>query len=229
MCDASLSLKDISVRLFKANAIKFGNFTTGSGALTPVYFDLRVIVSYPSLMNDVSILLGQLIQEIVKENECKTHLSSPGRNLICGVPITAIPITSLASVHIKIPMILKRKVAKSYGTRELIEGVWNKGDTCVLVDDVIMFGDSILDTVKDLVDAGIKCSQAVVICDREQGAVEKLARKGIQVYSLLTLTQILEYLKEDNYVSQESCDMVRGYLAANPVSDELTDQCNNGL
>lgn len=49
---------------------------------------------------------------------------------------------------------MKRKAAKSYGTKELIEGVWNKGDTCILIDDVIMFGDSILETVEDLVKAG---------------------------------------------------------------------------
>lgn len=50
MTESNLTLKDIAVRLFKANAIKFGSFTTQSGAVTPVYFDLRVIVSYPTLL-----------------------------------------------------------------------------------------------------------------------------------------------------------------------------------
>lgn len=50
MAESNLTLKDIAIRLFKANAIKFGSFTTQSGAVTPVYFDLRVTVSYPSLM-----------------------------------------------------------------------------------------------------------------------------------------------------------------------------------
>lgn len=43
-------LKAFSVELFKVNAIKFGEFKTKVGLMTPVYCDLRVIVSYPQLM-----------------------------------------------------------------------------------------------------------------------------------------------------------------------------------
>jgi len=101
----------------------------------------------------LSILLSQRVQELIRENQ-KTE-TSPTRTVVCGVPITALPVTTLVAVHTNIPMIMKRKAAKSYGTRELIEGVWEKGDTCILIDDVIMFGDSILETVDDLVKAGI--------------------------------------------------------------------------
>lgn len=173
MTESNLTLKDIAVRLFKANAIKFGSFTTQSGAVTPVYFDLRVIVSYPTLLvskfrlsrvpkclnaqlqKDLSILLSQRVQQLVNENQ-RTE-TSPTRTVICGVPITALPVTTLVAVHTNIPMIMKRKAAKNYGTKELIEGVWEKGDTCILIDDVIMFGDSILETVEDLVKAGKYC------------------------------------------------------------------------
>lgn len=102
---------------------------------------------------DLSKALSQRVQQLVKENE--NTCPSPTRSLICGVPFTAVPVATLVSVNTDIPMIMKRKQAKSYGTKELIEGVWNKGDTCILVDDVIMFGDSILETVEDLRNAGM--------------------------------------------------------------------------
>ncbi|CAH1125451.1 unnamed protein product [Ceutorhynchus assimilis] len=219
MTESNLMLKDIAIRLFKANAIKFGNITTGSGAVTPVYFDLRVIVSYPSLMKDLSILLSQRVQELIKVNEA-AH-PEPTRTIVCGVPYTAVPITSLVSVNADIPMIMKRKQAKDYGTKNLIEGVWSKGDTCILVDDVIMFGDSILEIATELTNSGLNCSQVVVICDREQGAIEKVARRGIKVYALLTLSEIMKYLLESNYVTNQDCDMVQNYLANNQVSDQL--------
>lgn len=44
------SLEELAVKLFNIDAIKFGEFNTKSGIKTPVYFDLRVMVSYPNVM-----------------------------------------------------------------------------------------------------------------------------------------------------------------------------------
>lgn len=66
----------------------------------------------------------------------------------------------------------------------------------------------------------------MVICDRQQGAVEKVAKRGIQVQSLITITEIMNYLLEDDYVTKESCDLVRDYLAKSQVADVFNEKCN---
>jgi uridine monophosphate synthetase len=58
-------------------AFKFGEFTLKSGEISPIYFDLRVIVSYPDVMDQLTDLMMDFIKE--REIQC---------DQLCGVPYT---------------------------------------------------------------------------------------------------------------------------------------------
>lgn len=50
-----IDLEELAIELYNIQAVKFGEFETKIGLITPIYFDLRIIISHPKLMVSVSI------------------------------------------------------------------------------------------------------------------------------------------------------------------------------
>ncbi|EFN65415.1 Uridine 5'-monophosphate synthase [Camponotus floridanus] len=196
-------LKKLAVELYDVQALKFGDFKTKIGLRTPIYFDLRVIISYPKLMSALAKALWTLADDVTKVSQ------------ICGVPYTALPLATLISVDNQIPMLMKRKETKSYGTKKLIEGVFSSGDNCVIIEDVITSGSSILETIDALKKEHLNVTEAYVIIDREQGGRKNLENHGIKVKSLYVVTQLMQYLLEAGKITSKVVKEVDDYLAMN--------------
>lgn len=210
MSKYSEKLRKLAVDLFKINAIKFGEFTTKSGIVTPVYCDLRVIISYPELMENLTDLIIEKYGKEIKNSK-----------LICGVPYTALPIATVISMKQSKPMVMRRKEKKDYGTKKLIEGVFNDGDTCLIIEDVVTSGSSILETVKDLTDSGMKCTNAIVLLNREQGGESILSQNGIKMNALLSLTELIDILVDNKHISVEIKQLVHNYIKEAQVNSSI--------
>ena len=201
---ASEEKKVLVERLLDIHAIKFGDFTLKSGIRSPVYVDLRVTVSYPEVMKQISDMLWKVASE-----------SKADFSVICGVPYTALPIASCMSVNENIPMVMRRKEAKSYGTKKLIEGVFTAGSKCLVIEDVVTSGSSVMETVEALSSVDLRVSDAIVLLDRFQGGKEMLQSQGVKLHSLLTLPEVLEVLHSKGKIDQEMAGKVREFLSAN--------------
>lgn len=207
-------LVDVVVKLFTIDAIKFGEFVTKSGIKTPVYFDLRVIVSYPEVMEAVSNLLLEFSMKDLEYDH------------ICGIPYTALPIATLLSVQTKKSMLMRRKEAKAYGTKKSVEGHYKPGQTCLIVEDVVTSGSSILETVKDLRKEGLIVKHAVIVLDREQGGSQNCANNGVQVKSLISMSALINILVSQDKITEEMADKVKKYFkeTAAPVIEKPLDR-----
>ena len=113
------TIAQIVEQLHDMGGIKFGKFTLKSGKLSPVYFDLRVIISEPKLLKRVSELLWE------------ANPKSFESDILCGVPYTALPLATLMSVENNKPSIIRRKEIKQYGTGKILEGAFKKGQKCL--------------------------------------------------------------------------------------------------
>ncbi len=184
--------------LYQIQAIKFGNFTLKSGAKSPIYFDLRLITSYPLILKYISDMLFEKIQ----------HLKF---DTLCGVPYTAIPIATALSIRHNLPMVLKRKEAKEHGMKKMVEGAFTPGQTCLIIEDVITSGMSIEETILSLKAEGLHVTDIAVILDRQQRGREKLESQGLNVHSLLTLSETLDALNACGHIHPEILEEVKTY------------------
>uniref|UniRef100_A0A668ANS6 Uridine 5'-monophosphate synthase n=1 Tax=Myripristis murdjan TaxID=586833 RepID=A0A668ANS6_9TELE len=201
---ANDSIDSLILKLHDVDAVKFGEYKLKSGMLTPIYIDLRVLVSYPSLMNQVSSLIYQRAQE----EELKF-------DSVCGVPYTALPLATIICSRNELPMLIRRKETKDYGTKRQVEGKVREGETCLIIEDTVTSGTSILETAEVLYKEGLKVTDAIVLMDREQGGVEMLASQGIRLHPIISMFKLLNVLLAAERINDQTAQSVRKFILDN--------------
>jgi uridine monophosphate synthetase len=186
--------------LLEAGCIKFGEFTLKSGLKSPIYIDLRQIITYPTLLEQIGAAYLPLLKDLKFDR-------------IAGLPYAAIPIATAISLAGNYPMIYPRKEAKAYGTKAEIEGEYHAGETVVVIDDLATTGGSKFEAIEKLTGAGLVVKDVVVLVDRQSGAKESLEMEGYSLHAVLTITQMLDYWEKTGKVEKEKIDATKKFLA----------------
>jgi uridine monophosphate synthetase len=187
-------VEQLILDMFDVGMIKFGEFTLKSGKQSYVYADIRTAISYPSIFTRLCDLIYSKMQGLQYDS-------------ICGVPYSALTFASGVAYAHKIPMLLKRKEAKGYGTKKILEGSYKAGDTCLIIEDVVTTGMSIGETTEVLEADGIKIHDIVCFINRNQGGKEKLESQGYSLHSITDLYLVLDVLLKHGKISAD--DKVR--------------------
>ncbi|HEX6270810.1 MAG TPA: orotate phosphoribosyltransferase [Anaerolineales bacterium] len=199
MTQLGTHLTSLADALLQAGCIKFGEFTLKSGLKSPIYIDLRRIISYPKLLRNVA----QAYLPIV---------SSLQFSRIAGLPYAAIPIATAISLAGNYPMIYPRKEVKTYGTKAEIEGEYHIGETVVVIDDLVTTGGSKFEAIEKLTGVGLVVNDVVVLVDRQSGAKESLEQAGYSMHAVLTIGQLLDYWEENEKVDKDKIEETREFL-----------------
>ena len=183
-------------------------FTWASGIKSPVYCDNRLTLTAPAVRNDVENALAETIKKEYPEVEVLMGTSTAG---IAHAAITA---------HILgLPMGYVRSGAKDHGRGNQIEGRLEKGQTVVVVEDLISTGGSVIEVVNVLREAGAEVLGIVSIFTygMKKGIV-RLEEANVKNVSLTNFDVIAQIAAEENYIEAE--DVARLIAFRNNPSDE---------
>lgn len=181
-------LEQFALTLFEIDAVRLGQFRLHSGLMSPIYLDLRMLVSHPAALRLATAVYRQL-------------LSNLEFDLVAAAPLAGLPLATAVCLAMDKPLIYPRKAAKSYGTGKGIEGAFHVGQTAVVLDDLITSGDSILQAIVACKAAGLQVQDAVVLVDREQGGVANLLADGYRLHAAMTIHQLLDTLENHQRIS----------------------------
>lgn len=185
---------EVSKILNKIGALQFGAFKLTSGKISPYYIDLRVVPSFPDAFQQICNLQATFIRQQIGEKDFQR---------IAGIPIAGMPFATTIAFQLKKPFLYIRRGVKLHGRQRRIEGILAPGDQVLLVDDLITTGLSLRKAAKSITAEGGVVKDAVVLIDRQEGGKAILEKEGIKVYSLLSISEILNNLSDVGAITEE--------------------------
>ncbi len=196
------SISQLAQDLVASQCVRFGQFKLKSGIMSPIYLDLRRLVTHPAILRRVAQAYARKLRELQFDR-------------LAGIPYAALPIATAIALEMNRPLIYPRREAKDYGTQALIEGDYRAGETIVVIDDIATTGGSKIEAIRKLEGAGLKVRDVVVLIDRGQGAGPLLAEAGYHLHAVVNLHDLLPEWLRSGAISQAQFEEVKAFLAEN--------------
>lgn len=168
-------------------------YTWASGWKSPVYCDNRKVLSFPYTRDFVKSELANMVLE---------HF--PDAEVIAGVATAGIPHGTMAADLLKLPMIYVRSKPKEHGMGNQIEGVLEKGQKVVVIEDLVSTGKSSLQAVDAIRDAG---GEVIGMCALFtygfDAAAQAMEAANVPLHTISNYTALMEVAEEQNLITAD--------------------------
>ena len=186
----------------KANVLRFGEFKTKAGRLSPYFFNAGLF-NTGALLDELGAFYARTLLAAREEGRIEFDMIfGPAYK---GIPLAASVAMNLARLGCDVPWAFNRKEAKDHGEGGVIVGSPLKGRV-VIIDDVISAGTSVRESVKIIQDAGATPAGVLIAGDRkerggnavdmtETSAVQDVEKTfGMNVVSIINLHDLLAFM-----------------------------------
>ncbi|WP_252089841.1 orotate phosphoribosyltransferase [Pseudomonas sp. MWU13-3659] len=182
--------------------LRFGEFTLKSGRTSPYFFNAGLFNTGSALAQ-----LGRCYAAAIVDSKIPFDvLFGPAYK---GIPLAAATAVALAEQHqLDVPWCFNRKEAKDHGEGGSLVGAPLAGDV-LIIDDVITAGTAIREVMQIINAQQAKAAGVLIALNREErgngelSAIQEVERDfGIPVVSIVSLTQVLEFLANDPQLKQ---------------------------
>ena len=168
-------------------------YTWASGWHSPVYCDNRKVLSFPYVRDFVKSELANMVLE---------HF--PDAEVIAGVATAGIAHGVMAADLLKLPFIYVRSKPKEHGMGNQIEGVLEKGQKVVVVEDLVSTGKSSLQVVDVLREQGAQVlGMCALFTYGFPVADEAFAKAGLPLHTISNYKALMEVCEDQKIIQSD--------------------------
>lgn len=179
---------DELIEILRERTLKRGRFKLSSGRESRIYFNMKATMMHP---RGARLCAERLLRTLDKLEF----------DYVSGLEMGAVPLLGAVAAlsdeeRRPVAATFVRKQPKAHGTQLMVEGLDDEGGESlrgrrvVVIDDVATSGGSILQAVEQINSAGGRVEHAIVLLNREEGADQLLAQRGINLHALVNATQL---------------------------------------
>lgn len=174
-------------------------FTWASGIKSPIYCDNRLLLSSYKTRSDVI----QAFEKLIRKNKIKFEA-------VAGIATGGIPYAAILADHLKKPMLYVRGQAKAHGKGNQVEGIFKKGASVLVIEDLVSTGMSSLAAVRALRKAGAKVTHCLAIFSYGFPKAQKAFKSArCQLMTLTGLNPLLAVSREMRQITSDEEKLIR--------------------
>lgn len=201
--DKSFS-RELAKSLLEINAVILrpnNPFTWASGWNSPIYCDNRLTLRYPAVRKNISKAFADIIEKEIGDVD-----------VITGTATAGIPHAAWIAQNLDKPLAYVRAKAKAYGLGNQIEGGVDKGQSTVVIEDLISTGGSVMSVIEalEVIGAEIKGVLSIFTYGFDK-ANKKFKEANVPVYTLTDYTTLIDVALEIGAVKESDLKLLNDW------------------